>query len=668
MATDVASASSDAVGCSLLSLVSPTTLTTEVPSRVPQLLAEIRAEFDRLTDEIGSLKSQRRNLRQTADIVSEPWGQENDCSTLNCQHASMHLMQGRFLNFEHSKPIELVDDVCTPHSKPQSQLDVETKLPSLLVQTRKGVSLTLQRDDVKDHSQLLQESTAGSLSDKDLVQQQSLRSFVEVEPVDGPPQPLRVVSTDIEEGVGVHHGGFDEVHADQQKMQQRSQTVMLEHHQPDLLLAETANRAVPPGRSRSSISEIKSPFRRQIKRILVYPWFDRIIGVVILADGFLLGVEAQHEMSPMLGDSLLQLMQSLSLIFRIIFLAELMLRFVGDGILQSLKDSWTRFDAILVLFSVLEGTIKYSAGTEVGPITIVRVFRLARLARTARLMIQFRTLWLLVSGLRASCMTVMWTFLLIASIGYIFAVLGMETIPLRDDMGSTKNTPILDERGAILTRVTNYQALSLNHFGSLSDAMLTLLQVLTLDSIAAIYKPLVMDAPTGMGYFNIIYFLLFIFFVSISLMNLVTAVMVEGSLQQANADKESLRAHEEQRKRLLMPKLRDMFKRLDVDGNGAVSMQEITLGPRWITSELKNLTHTEDLSEIFSLLDDDDSGYVQIDEFLDGIFKASSGDVLAKLQLARLVRQCGQMKAAVCREQDQQAGGMQVDTKKVAIP
>eukprot|EP00927_Polykrikos_kofoidii_P027942 TRINITY_DN2446_c0_g1_i2.p1 TRINITY_DN2446_c0_g1~~TRINITY_DN2446_c0_g1_i2.p1 ORF type:complete len:724 (-),score=124.84 TRINITY_DN2446_c0_g1_i2:87-2258(-) len=387
----------------------------------------------------------------------------------------------------------------------------------------------------------------------------------------------------------------------------------------------------------------RNHWRVFVSKLLRHPAFDQCIGVVILIDGCLLGLQAQDASVPMLAKSTKQIFEVIVYLLRGIFMVELMLRFFGDTVRGALQSAWTRFDSILVVFSVVE-IILGSMDQKLGPITILRIFRLARLARAARLMIQFRTLWLLVSGLRASFMTVMWTFVLILSIGFIFAIVGMEVIPLRT-ASSVRPIPILyEESGEIDDFSTNYQRVALKNFGSMDDALLTLLQILTLDSIAAIYRPLVMESPSGIGWFNIFYFLGYIFFVSIALMNLVTAVMVEGALQQANADRDSARAHEEQRKRNLMPKLRDMFMTLDEDGSGEVSMQEIENAPKSLTDELKNITHTEDLTEIFALLDDDDSGSVQVDEFLEGIFKASKGDVMTKLQLARLVRQMGMMK------------------------
>lgn len=268
-----------------------------------------------------------------------------------------------------------------------------------------------------------------------------------------------------------------------------------------------------------------------------------------------------------------------------------------------------------------------------GSMRVLRVFRLARLVRAARLTVQFRTLWLLLSGLKASMMTILWTFVLISTITYIFAVFGMETIPPRN-----------------LDTSTEFDQVAVDNFGSLAAAMLTLLQVLTLDSIGIIYRPLIMNGTGNMPFFCALYFVMFILIVSVALMNLVTAVMVEGSLHQANEDKEAMRAFEDQRKKALLPRLREMFEFLDEDGSGEVSWEEIENAPDELKDELRHLAKSDDLAEIFQLLDDDDSGSVQIDEFLDGILKASSGDVMQKLQIGRLLKQVAAVKTEVVRE------------------
>ncbi|CAE7210026.1 Scn5a, partial [Symbiodinium necroappetens] len=71
------------------------------------------------------------------------------------------------------------------------------------------------------------------------------------------------------------------------------------------------------------------------------------------------------------------------------------------------------------------------------------------------------------------------------------------------------------------------------NFSSLGTTFLTLTQFVALDSAAAVYKPLVEAKPILIFYFGAI-----VLFVSIALMNLVTAVLVEGALNHAQSDRD----------------------------------------------------------------------------------------------------------------------------------
>ena len=77
------------------------------------------------------------------------------------------------------------------------------------------------------------------------------------------------------------------------------------------------------------------------------------------------------------------------------------------------------------------------------------------------------------------------------------------------------------------------------HFPDLSTTMVTLMQFVTLDSIHAIYIPFIEKKPVICTSL----FLLLIMFVSVALMNLVTAVIVEGAIAQANSERDVLRAY-----------------------------------------------------------------------------------------------------------------------------
>jgi len=343
-------------------------------------------------------------------------------------------------------------------------------------------------------------------------------------------------------------------------------------------------------------------------------------------DCILVGLNAQDALNPFIVNRFV--LDDMSLVINILFFIELLLRFYAYGVCESLRISaWIRFDTFFCSMSLLEIIFMFwnvddKSSVQMGSVGALRLLRCLRLARAARLMVQFRTLWLLVCGLKSSVSTIGWAFILTGAISFIFAVIGMEIIPPRD-----------------LSATDVYDEISSRSFGNLGASMLTLLQVLTLDSVASVYRPLIEQGELKKGVFCTIYFIMYILIVSIALMNLITAVIVEGSVSQAAQDKEAMELFEKQRLKLLIPKLRGMFDTLDDDGSGYVSLEELNDASAELKGELRRVTKHDDLEEIFLLLDDDDSGTVGVDEFLQGIAKASSGNVLLNLQMSRMMKQ-----------------------------
>merc|ERR1712139_102518 len=98
-------------------------------------------------------------------------------------------------------------------------------------------------------------------------------------------------------------------------------------------------------------------------------------------------------------------------------------------------------------------------------------------------------------------------------------------------------------------------------------------------------------------------------------MNLVTAVIVEGSFQQASTDREVFKEHRMQKIKNMMPTIRSLFEILDDDGSGVVTLGEIQGAPMSIQIELSKIIEMDNLEEIFHMLDEDGGGEVSIDEF-----------------------------------------------------
>lgn len=375
------------------------------------------------------------------------------------------------------------------------------------------------------------------------------------------------------------------------------------------------------------------PVRRFCHDLIVWNGFDTVIGLIIMLNGVTIGIQAQYsariprqagcnpDCSKCITGTVChpspEWIANLEWFFLVIYVTELSLRFFVFR-LPVLRSNWVKLDCFLVTFAVMDVILQQVqiGGEILQQLMLVRMFRLARLARAVRLLVTFQTLWMLVQGLLHSVMTLFWTFVMIITLVFIFAVLGMELI------GVDLNLP-LDHP---------YNIAADRNFRSLLDASLILLQCFCWDSISGVYRPLIKHRLELFLYFMGVQLIL-----AIALMNLVTAIMVEGSLAQADEDKEAKKAYAHAKKKKQMDRLRDMFFELDEDGSGELSMEEIDNAPEGIRQNLIEIAGTEDIQSLFEMLDYDGSGTVGTEEFCDGVIKAANG--VTPVEMSRLIKQ-----------------------------
>jgi len=182
-------------------------------------------------------------------------------------------------------------------------------------------------------------------------------------------------------------------------------------------------------------------------------------------------------------------------------------------------------------------------------------------------------------------------------------------------------------------------ALVEQNFCDLPTTMLSLLQFVSMDSISSLYFPLILEDPGLM-----FYFIPFILIVSISLMNLVTAVIVEGAIESGKSDREMLIRYRVCEMKRMQPELKVMFAQIDQNEDNSLTKEELRNAPAAIKVKLQSYLDSGDdpLMELFDLLDVDDSGEVDIDEFCDGIAKLVLTD--APVELIRIMKQLKMMR------------------------
>jgi Ca2+-binding EF-hand superfamily protein len=348
---------------------------------------------------------------------------------------------------------------------------------------------------------------------------------------------------------------------------------------------------------------MKKSFMFAARAMLSTAKFDSVMGIVIVFNSVTIGLEA--DMTVKGQDT--TLFGYLEYVFLVLYGGELGLRFIVLGI-KCLTNPWVQFDAVLVAASVLEALILppvvffLGVDTENSPLGMLMVFkvlRLFRLARTVRLLAAFKVLWMLVRGLMGSVNTIFFTFVIIFLIIYLFACIALELITKFD---SPARDAVFDE----------YVEL---YFKNMLTCMMTLTQFVTLDSVGSIYSVMI---PYNWGLFSL-YFFGFILIVSIALMNLVTAVIVEGSLDQASNDKEVQKAYQHAELKKLIPKIEQMFIALDEDGSGSLDYEELINAPEDVKMELSKCVPSDDLGELFEMIDIDGGGEIDVGEFIAGL-------------------------------------------------
>eukprot|EP00931_Biecheleriopsis_adriatica_P019401 TRINITY_DN13229_c1_g1_i1.p1 TRINITY_DN13229_c1_g1~~TRINITY_DN13229_c1_g1_i1.p1 ORF type:complete len:575 (+),score=119.80 TRINITY_DN13229_c1_g1_i1:99-1823(+) len=354
--------------------------------------------------------------------------------------------------------------------------------------------------------------------------------------------------------------------------------------------------------------------RQKSKAIIGMPAFDYVMGLVILTNSVLVGVEAQ--LSIEYGDDEAKKKfpgAVLDVCFILIYIIELCLRLAANG-LTNFRDSWFIFDFFLVCLGCLTNMVLpllvliFDLTLDKGPlgfILVIRSVRLLRLIRALRMLKIFRTVWRLVFGLLTSGNAMMSTFFLLLLTLYIFACAGIELITKDEHLATHPDTAY----------IVSY------HFGSLQRTLLTLMAFVCADSVAGVYAPLIIERPL-----LIVYFVGLLLMVSVALMNLVTAVLVEGALNNAAADKEVAKHDMRLMVMNALPQLMDIFYENDTNHDGMLTSQELkNISNDVIPAEV--FESIGSVEEVFEILDVTGDGTLTQVEFVEGLLNFFLTDV-----------------------------------------
>eukprot|EP00930_Biecheleria_cincta_P097686 TRINITY_DN8938_c0_g1_i1.p1 TRINITY_DN8938_c0_g1~~TRINITY_DN8938_c0_g1_i1.p1 ORF type:complete len:584 (-),score=117.36 TRINITY_DN8938_c0_g1_i1:69-1820(-) len=355
--------------------------------------------------------------------------------------------------------------------------------------------------------------------------------------------------------------------------------------------------------------------RLRLGRFVEGEKFESIIGVLIMTNVLIMGVELQyqgmqagHELG-MPGNELPaasiwpwadDAVPLIQMIFAVFFALELILR-VCLLRARFFCKALNLLDFFVVLASALE--FFYAAfGTLVNPATLrlLRIVKVGRTLRVARKHTVLESLNLLTRCIAASLMTLFWSLCLLLVIQFIAGMILMSLV----------SPAIVDTRLSPTQQVDIYR-----YYGTFTRTMLTMFEVLFANWIPSC-RVLVENVSE---WFSIV-FVLYRCIVGFAVLNVVNAVFIQQTMKIAQADNDLIVLQKQKAARSFATKLSYIFEQLDESGDGMLSYDEFCaiVHDDHMMALLSSLEiEANDLQELFKLLDNGD-GELDCEEFVEG--------------------------------------------------
>jgi Ca2+-binding EF-hand superfamily protein len=361
--------------------------------------------------------------------------------------------------------------------------------------------------------------------------------------------------------------------------------------------------------------------RRFVFRIITHSACDMIVSCIILSNILVMIYETDKRAS---GDDMPGWIDVIGTFYLIFYIIELSVRLYVFRC-HFFTNSMNLFDFVIVgmdcAFALLDPVI--GKMPNVTMFRILRVMRALRFVRAVRTLVFFRELYVIMNGFFSAMKAIVWATVLLTAVLMLWAVVAVEAIhPIVVDLVSQEESPFDDSRAP-------------RAFSSVMQAMLTFTgQIVASDAWGDVTIPIIEAEP-----WTIIIFGAVLVTVNLGLMNLILSVIV-GKAQQARAEDVAFRLQEKEEEFVKTKKnLMRLCEELDEDGSRTMTLNELLDGfdtNNEFRFEMASMdVERDDISNLFSILDEDDSGEVSYDEFIDQLYKTKTQDTHVVLVFIR---------------------------------
>ncbi|WIA07983.1 hypothetical protein OEZ85_007455 [Tetradesmus obliquus] len=309
-------------------------------------------------------------------------------------------------------------------------------------------------------------------------------------------------------------------------------------------LSRLVFRLKPPEKSPVPVNKL----RKKLYYFVMSKQFEVGLMVVIIANSALMATVHYNEPHEMIV-----VVEALNYAFTCIYVLEFLIKLGGLGWEGYWKNSWNKFDLLLLVSSLVDMIVALVMGSHASFLKVQKIMRLLRLARVVKLMRSMKGLRSLFGTLIVSLPAFWNVGALLGLLFFMYAYVGMLLL------GSVKHNGGLNEH-------TNFERFW--------TAALTLFKVATNDNwtdvmVACMIKPPDCDPALGECGSWVVYpyFISFVLIVSIIILNLFTAVILESFEAQQEQDRWKLRPDH-------LDEFVDLWAEYD-DGSGTIDPKDL---------------------------------------------------------------------------------------------
>mmetsp|Transcript_86913 Transcript_86913/g.153681 ORF Transcript_86913/g.153681 Transcript_86913/m.153681 type:complete len:613 (+) Transcript_86913:107-1945(+) len=273
---------------------------------------------------------------------------------------------------------------------------------------------------------------------------------------------------------------------------------------------------------------------------------------------------------------------------------------------------WNLFDGALVAESLVTLITSLTSGSQGNSkfsfLRIFRCFRLVRVVRVVRTVKALARLRTMIFAILNSFIDLLWAFLVVMLIIFVFAIIFDGAVATYFDAIDPLNTEQM-------VAAEGVHAL----FGTMLDTMLSLWSAVSGGNDWMTYGEalLLLDSPAYFAIFNF-----YVAFCVVGLFNVVTGVFVDSAVCVRTGD-EVVQGYLEDL-RSTTSEIKTFFKEADKDGSGTLSWEEFQshMKDPAVKAYFAGLEiDPEEAGIIFTILDEDRSNEILIDEFVNGTMK-----------------------------------------------